>query len=123
VFNIFAETMDPLLRDLGQEEALENIISESRAHGPDVEPPKSPSSFLNLSGGDGMEVDSDYPLRGKVRTEIEDGSDYGEDGSSGDDGEDGSSGDDGEAGGRLTKSGEVYRCNCNMWKYWRSCIY
>lgn len=95
----------PIRRDLAQEEVLENIIHSA----PEIEPPKSPSSFLNLSGGDGMEVDSDYPLQGKVRTEIEDGSDYGEDGSS--DGEDGSSGSDGEAGGQLTKSGEVYRCN------------
>ena len=105
VFNIFAETMDhdPLRRDLAQEEALENIIA-------DGDPPESPSSYLNPSG-DGMEVERDYPLQGKMRTEVEDGSDYGdgddgEDGSS-DDGEDGSS-DDGEAGGQLTKSGEVY---------------
>ena len=99
----FAETMDhdPLRRDLTEEEVLENIIADN----PYVEPPESPSSFLNISR-DGMEVDRDYPLRGETRTEREDGSDDGDDDSS-DDGEDGSS-DDGEAGGQLTKSGEVY---------------
>lgn len=87
---------DPLRRDLAQEETLEKIIADA----PDVEPPESPSSYLNPSG-DGTEVDrEDDPLRGwTVRTDQrEDGSDDG----------DGDSSDDGEAGGHLTKSGEVY---------------
>jgi hypothetical protein len=44
--------MDPHSRNLAEEEILEDIINDA----PDVEPAKSPSSYLNPSG-DGMEVD------------------------------------------------------------------
>jgi len=77
--------MDPIRRDLEQEEFLQNIIHDA----PGADPAESPSSYLNPSG-DGIGVD---------RSEDEvDGSDDGE----------GDSSDDGEAGRSLTKSGEVY---------------
>ena len=57
--------------------------------GADVDPPESPSTYLNPSG-EGVEVDQS---EGEA-----DGSSDGESDSS----------DDGEAGGPLTKSGEVY---------------
>jgi hypothetical protein len=44
--------MDPYSRNLEEEELLEEIIKDA----PDVEPAKSPSSYLNPSG-DGMEAD------------------------------------------------------------------
>jgi hypothetical protein len=81
--------MDPHSRNLAEEEILEDIINDA----PDVEPAKSPSSYLNPSG-DGMEVD-----------QHEDKADG--EGDTSDDGEGDSSADE-EAGGQLTKSGEVY---------------
>jgi hypothetical protein len=44
--------MDPHSRNLEEEELLKDIIKDA----PDVEPAKSPSSYLNPFG-DGMEVD------------------------------------------------------------------
>jgi hypothetical protein len=81
--------MDPHSRNLEEEEILEDIINDA----PNVELAKSPSSYLNPSG-DGMEVN-----RHEDKADGE--------GDSSDDGE-GDSSADGEAGGKLTKSGEVY---------------
>ena len=76
---------NPLGRDLAQEEALYSIIA-------DVDPPVSPSIFLNPSG-EGVEVD---------RREGEEGGSGDGEADNSDDGEADNS-DDGEAG-------EVYIC-------------
>ena len=82
--------MDPHIRNLEEEELLEDIIKG----GPDVEPAESPSSYLNDSGY-GMEVE---------RHEDEaDGA-----GDRSNDGEGDDSSTDGEAGEEIIKSGEVY---------------
>ena len=68
---------------------MEQILEDMINDGANVDPPESPSTYLNHSG---EEVEVDHS-EGEA-----DGSSDGESGSS----------DDGEAGGPLTKSGEVY---------------
>ena len=71
--------MDPMRRDLEQEEFLEDMINDN------VDPAESPSSYLNPSG-DGIE-----------QNEVDDQRDVEMDGDNSDDGEDDNSGDE-EAG-------------------------
>lgn len=85
--------MDPHIRNLEEEELLEDIIKD----GPDVEPAESPSSYLNPSGY-GMEVD-------RHKDEADGAGDRSNDGE-GDSSTDGEAG--GEAGEEIIKSGEVY---------------
>ncbi len=50
--SVFCRTMDPHIRNLEEEELLEDIIKDD----PDVEPAESSLSYLNPSGY-GMEVE------------------------------------------------------------------
>ena len=84
--------MDPHIRNLEEEELLEDIIKD----GPDVEPAESPSSYLNQDVG--MEVE-------RHEDEAYGAGDRSNDGE-GDSSTDGEA--DGEAGGEMIKSGEVY---------------
>ncbi len=80
--------MDPHIRNLEEEELLEDIIKD----GPDVEPAESPSSYLNQDVG--MEVE-------RHEDEADGAGDRSNDG-------EGDSSTDGEAGEEIIKSGEVY---------------
>ena len=81
--------MDPHIRNLEEEELLEDIIKD----GPDFEPAESPTSYLNDSGY-GMEVE-------RHEDEADGAGDRSNDGES-------DSSTDGEAGEEIIKSGEVY---------------
>ena len=80
--------MDPHIRNLEEEELLEDIIKD----GPDVEPAESASSYLNHDVGMEVERNEDEADRAGDRSN---------------DGE-GDSSTDGEAGEEIIKSGEVY---------------
>ena len=93
-YTYVVETMEPFLRDLAEEEAIENIIAD------DIDAPESPSIYLNPSG-DGEDVDRTDGTEVDRRDGEADNSDDGESDNS----------DDGEDDGQLAKSGEVYiRC-------------
>ncbi|KAI5019892.1 hypothetical protein ZWY2020_044780 [Hordeum vulgare] len=78
--------MDPHIRNLEEEELLEDIIKD----GPDVEPAESPSSYLNQDVG--MEIE-------RHEDEVDGAGDRSNDG-------EGDSSTDGEAGEEIIKSGE-----------------
>lgn len=85
--------MDPHIRNLEEEELLEDIIKD----GPDVEPAESLTSYLNDSRY-GMEVE-------RHEDEADGAGDRSNDGE-GDSSTDGEAG--GEAGEEIIKSGKVY---------------
>ena len=80
--------MDQQIRNLEEEELLEDIIKD----GPDVEPAESPSSYLNHDVGMAVEQHEDEADGAQDRSN---------------DGE-GDSSSDGEAGEEIIKSCEVY---------------
>lgn len=86
--------MDPHIRNLEEEELLEDIIKD----GPDVEPAESSTSYLNDSGY-GMEVE-------RHEDEADGAGDRSNDGEGDDSSTDGEVG--GKVGEEIIKSGEVY---------------